>query len=415
MLFTGTSGNDHLVGSADAIDQFDVFQGGNDRVEGKAGIDLFRFGTSYTSADRVDGGADNDTIELSGAYAGLITLAHMVAVEGVSFLAGTFQVRSLDSIVAAGGLMTIGAASLGVAQPFIFDGSRETDGRFSFNLGAGDDIVAGGDGNDAFGLTLGGDDICVGGLGNDSFFFQAQMTAADRVDGGSGSDILQLNGDYSVGLVFGKHSAESIETLQLVAGHSYDVTTHNTTVSPGDRLVVTAPLGATFSLTFDGSAEKDGNFTISAGLGVDRLTGGDGNDTFTGGNGGDILAGRSGDDTFNYTGADNSNGVAHDTIKGFVAADDLINTPVAIGGVDATVAHGKLTSSHFDAQLARAVRGHDLDNFHAVIFTPDSGSLAGHTFLIVDLNNSAGYQAGLDLVIELVNADLTGLDTANFI
>lgn len=39
----------------------------------------------------------------------------------------------------------------------------------------------------------------------------------------------------------------------------------------------------------------------------------------------------------------------------------------------------------------------------AVLFTPDSGTLSGHTFLIVDINGTAGYQASADLV-----ADITG-------
>ena len=38
------------------------------------------------------------------------------------------------------------------------------------------------------------------------------------------------------------------------------------------------------------------------------------------------------------------------------------------------------------------------------MFTPTSGNLAGHAFLIVDGNGTAGYQAGADLVIELTSA-----------
>lgn len=46
---------------------------------------------------------------------------------------------------------------------------------------------------------------------------------------------------------------------------------------------------------------------------------------------------------------------------------------------------------------------------HAVFFTPDSGSLAGQLFLVVDGNGTAGYQAGQDFVILLANASVPGI------
>ena len=52
---------------------------------------------------------------------------------------------------------------------------------------------------------------------------------------------------------------------------------------------------------------------------------------------------------------------------------------------------------------------------HAVLFTPDGGTRAGHIFMIVDQNGAAGYQAGADLVIEFVNGtNLASLGTGNF-
>jgi hypothetical protein len=50
-----------------------------------------------------------------------------------------------------------------------------------------------------------------------------------------------------------------------------------------------------------------------------------------------------------------------------------------------------------------------------VLFTPDRGTLAGHTFLIVDANGTAGYQAGQDYVIDITGAtNLGSLSTTNF-
>ena len=49
-------------------------------------------------------------------------------------------------------------------------------------------------------------------------------------------------------------------------------------------------------------------------------------------------------------------------------------------------------------------------------FDPNHGDLHGHTFLIVALNGTAGYQAGQDLVIDITATQhLTSLTTGNFI
>jgi hypothetical protein len=53
---------------------------------------------------------------------------------------------------------------------------------------------------------------------------------------------------------------------------------------------------------------------------------------------------------------------------------------------------------------------------HAALFKADAGSHSGQTFLVVDANGIAGYQAGEDFVIRLEkNGHLDGLDIANFL
>ena len=52
---------------------------------------------------------------------------------------------------------------------------------------------------------------------------------------------------------------------------------------------------------------------------------------------------------------------------------------------------------------------------HAVLFTPDRGAHAGETFLIVDANGTAGYQAREDFVFRLDNAtNLGNISTSTF-
>jgi hypothetical protein len=58
-----------------------------------------------------------------------------------------------------------------------------------------------------------------------------------------------------------------------------------------------------------------------------------------------------------------------------------------------------LNAASLDSDLAAALAG--LNANHAVQFTADSGTLAGHNFEVIDTNGIAGYQAGQDMVIEL--------------
>ncbi len=50
------------------------------------------------------------------------------------------------------------------------------------------------------------------------------------------------------------------------------------------------------------------------------------------------------------------------------------------------------------------------------MFTPTAGTLAGQTFLVVDVNGVAGYQAGGDLLIDLQHPlNISSFGVADFI
>src|SRR6202012_5098494 len=103
------------------------------------------------------------------------------------------------------------------------------------------------------------------------------------INGGSGTDTLVIGGDYTGGnaLTLSSTSLTSVETLNFHAGFSYDITTNDPNVASGQTLSVRAnSLGSGDSLTFNGSAETDGQFAFFGGAGNDVLTGGAGNDTF---------------------------------------------------------------------------------------------------------------------------------------
>ncbi|HTQ14974.1 MAG TPA: bluetail domain-containing putative surface protein [Rhizomicrobium sp.] len=283
--------------------------------------------------------------------------------------------------------------------------------------GDGDDVMHGGDGNDTLDIRDGGNDRVTGDAGDDLIAAGAALTAGDRIDGGSGSDTLELKGDYSSALNLGGLTMTGVETIRLDDGYSYKLSTNDGNVAAGQSLTVDASaLSATSTAKFNGAHESDGTFNLIGGAGNDILTGGNGNDLLQGGLGADRLTGGPGADTFVFTAVADSTSLGHDVIVGFDGAADRIGVPGAVSGVDAAVTSGMLRQGgHFDGDLAAAIGAGQLAAGHAVVFTADSGPLAGHTYLIIDANGVAGYQAGQDYVIELASAtNLGSLSTANF-
>ena len=75
-----------------------------------------------------------------------------------------------------------------------------------------------------------------------------------------------------------------------------------------------------------------------------------------------------------------------------------------VNAIDAAINTGTLdTGANFDTDLAAVVNAGHLGIGDAVLFTVSASStgLAGHTFLVVDMNGVAGYQANGDLVIDV--------------
>ena len=95
-------------------------------------------------------------------------------------------------------------------------------------------------------------------MGNDTFNMGANLTTADRINGGGGNDIVTLNGDYSTQLTFGTMTITNVETISLAAGHSYNLATNNSNLATGQTLTVNgSALAAGNNLTFSGAAEND--------------------------------------------------------------------------------------------------------------------------------------------------------------
>jgi hypothetical protein len=412
-VLTGNAVNNILNGNA-GRDRFNLQFGGNDTANGGAGNDGFYFGGAFTAADLVVGGADTDTVALQGNYAGGVALTGMTEVEVVLLVSGgddqfgdtadnrySYNLTAANANVAAGGRLSIIATGLLAGENFTFNGAAEMDGGFRIFTGQGVDNL-------------------LGGAGNDGFFFGADgnLTSADVVNGGVGTDTLALRGNYvgSGAILFQNGSFTNIEVLALLSGHTneysgvivpdgydYDVTVANGNVAAGQQLDVNgAGLRSDESFRFDGRAELDGSFRILGGAANDTLYGGSQADTLYGGLGADRLEGGAGADTYWYRAVAESTGANFDTIEGFNAASDRIDLQFEVGGIANVLSQGSLSTSSFDADLAAAMNG-VLGVGQAALFTASAGTLAGHTFAIIDANGQAGYQAGQDYVIELAN------------
>jgi Ca2+-binding RTX toxin-like protein len=334
----GNSGNNIITGS-DARDIFLLQDGGNDRGEGRDGVDTFYFGGSFTAADSVDGGSNRDSIILQGDYSGGVTfgtgtVSNIVDVESISLLSGSnasfgdtggnlysYNLTMLDANVAAGALMKVNGFSLGIGENFTFNGSAETDSGFQVFAGLGTDNLTGGSHNDNF-----------------IFGHDGRFGAGDTVNGGGGFDVVYLRGDYvtdfnAAGFENALTNVESIQLLtsannEFVGGgdgeFDYSITWNDAMLGAGQTITVNGSrLGAEESMAFNGSGERDGAFRLFGGMGNDVLTGGAGNDLIYGGLRGDTLTGGAGNDVFRYQSVRESNATERDGIQDFTLGDQI--------------------------------------------------------------------------------------------
>jgi Ca2+-binding RTX toxin-like protein len=333
-IIKGKPGDDELVGTT-ADDTFQLAQLWDFTATGLEGNDRFLFRGGFTANDKINGGAGRDTVVLEGDYSSSVNFAAdtMVAVEILSLVGGhDYSLATDDATVGAGETLTIKASGFGAGDNLGFDGSAETDGRFALFTGAGGDDLTGGAGNDLFVLT-GGIDSAEGGQGNDVFQLGGSLTTLDAISGGAGTDTAVLQGDYETGdLVLGPSTLVEVEKLNLLAGFDYNITTDDATVAAGERLTVDASkLQAGDVLTFDGTAETGGAFSITGGAGDDLMVGGAGKDIFSLTRGGlDEAQGGTGNDVFRY----GAGAAPDDTIDGGDGSDTLSLSGDFSAGVD---------------------------------------------------------------------------------
>ncbi|HZF96318.1 MAG TPA: M10 family metallopeptidase C-terminal domain-containing protein, partial [Allosphingosinicella sp.] len=272
-----TAGNDVLAGTA-GNDLFRMEKGGDDRVDGLGGNDVFYFGGAFTPADAVDGGTGVDELVLQGDYRIRLEIASLPGIETLTLLAAGdtrfgasvpvagYDLALADTALAAGARLSVVASGLGATESLNFDASKETDGSVAIVGGAGADNLIG---------TRNADTIR-GGAGN------------DRIDGGGGADFME--GGFGDDTYVVDDAADEIseftgygDDLVLTGLASYVL------ARDVERLIGTSASGQV--LTGNGNANDivggAGNDRIDGGGGPDRMAGGLGNDVYIVDNAGD--------------------------------------------------------------------------------------------------------------------------------
>jgi Ca2+-binding RTX toxin-like protein len=324
--FTGTSGDDHLIGHGQA-DTFDISQGGADTVEGAGGDDRINAGGALSTDDRLMGGAGFDVVTLDGDYSAGVTLTAQTLdhIDQLSFAEGHDYSLTFDDgdyQVDVNTTLVLNAGDYYTEQTLHLDASAVTTIGFFVDTGLGDDWLKGTQRDDDF-ILWGGKDTVSGGGGADWFELKDRPGRAE-IDGGGGDDTVDTTmrafdkralfnggdgfdtvmlGDSPATLVLSGATFQGVESIQLNGGSRHVELLNDLADASlsGDYLEVSAAGFFDIDVEIDGSRERDTSLHLVSGGGDDLLIGGladdvldirgvqDGNDTAQGGRGDDTI------------------------------------------------------------------------------------------------------------------------------
>jgi RTX calcium-binding nonapeptide repeat (4 copies) len=281
---------DNVIIGGTGASNINLRDGGNDRVTGAEQSDYFYFGASYDTSDAVDGRGGYDFVILQGAYNLVLSAPSLTGIEAVYLLSRTdngyggagssptsYTFAVTNSLISAGGALQIVATGLAANETLIFDGSAETDGRFTIFGGSGNDQLIGSTGSDTLSGGAGADQL-TGGAGDDVYYVDGADTVIEAADGGY--DAVYVASSFVLG------AASYVELLGTADGQ----------------------LTGSINLTGNGYANTivgNNGINMLFGLGGnDNLSGLSGDDVLDGGEGADVLDGGGGNDIYYIDGTD---------------------------------------------------------------------------------------------------------------
>lgn len=380
-VYTLTGGIDSFIGADTEADVFLV------PAEGR-----------LVAADTIWGGGGNfvDVVRVTGTLTlAAAAFANTRGMERLQIAAAGGASVELDNAMVASTDRQVFQVFGGVGADTVLGGGVLATALL-MDAGAGDDFMEGGAGNDTLRPGSGADTM-LGGAGADTIEMAlADLGANDRLDGGTGSDVLVLSGGGIISqAMFG--ALRDIERIELAPGTVLPLVVN---VAPGyvtsdGPLTIVGGAGddtmsaqnATHAVVFEGG---DGSDRLVGGAFADTLLGGRGNDVLAGMGGNDVLEGGEGDDRLTGDAGNDLliGGAGNDTLLGGAGADTLsLGSGVdrADGGAGNDlylVPAGELTSSDLIADesgTADTLQITDVVNPITLSFTgvSISGTLAG--------------------------------------
>ncbi|HEX3809825.1 MAG TPA: M10 family metallopeptidase [Rhizomicrobium sp.] len=254
--------------------------------------------------------------------------------------------------------------------------------------------------------------------GNTNYIFYGDRHYWETINDASGTDTFICRSEHAS--LIDLRVDHFSQLGKVITFHDHKLS-HNT-VNIGPGVVIENAQGGNGSDHIVGNSVNNilqggnGNDDLAGGGGDDTLNGGAGNNVLNGGGGADLLIGGPGSDRFVFDKATESTALGFDIVKRFNFETDHFLMHTRIEKIDPVIFSGQLSSgANFNAQLRAAASPSHLHAGDAVLFTPSKGSFAGDTFLIVDANGKAGYQAGQDFVVRLDGAvHITSISTHDF-
>ena len=416
-----TAGNFSLVGLSN-VENITLTGSGNTSATGDAGAN-FLTGNSGDNRMRGNGGADT----LAGG------LGNDTYIDPTGATIREFAGQGTDTIEAS---RTFSLSGISHVENLTLTGT----GNFNAIGNTAANVITGNDGSNRF-RGAGGADTLIGGLGNDVYIDPQGATIVELAGGGtdtvestlsfnltsvSNVENLTLTGLANIdatGDAFANFITGNGGNNRLVGGGGADTLAggegNDTYVNPTGLAIVenvnggsdTVESSATFSIS---GAFQVENLTLTGSANVNAtgnsydnvLTGNSGNNRLRGQQGSDTLDGGAGSDTFVYGNVVDSTGASRDHVLSMNLNQDKFDFSVVPSSLAAAVTSGALSEASFDVDLAAAIGAAQMGIGQAVLFTANTGDLAiaGQSFLIVDANGIAGYQAGQDYVVQLSNA-----------
>lgn len=252
-----------------------------------------------------------DTLLLSDTMASgmldTVTVSGQLAID-LTDLAGHALTMVNSTLLTSADQLSIDASALTGSHVLQFDGSAETQGKFSVLGGEGSDTLTGadasaggdtlvGDGGDDVLSGLGGHDSIMAGDGNDTVTMSVANGHLDTLDGGNDSDWLVLDGTPSGTVVVDLSVAADADQMTSIGGsaegrlqsnfehlNAADLGTYGvyvTTTAAGSYVI-----GSDQNDTVIGGVETG---TVASAAGLDTMVGGKGADYFSGGQGNDVI------------------------------------------------------------------------------------------------------------------------------